>query len=79
MIRRHWSVENEYHWHLDLTFREDDSNIGGTANMNLRVARNIALQSLRKELTYPKSLKAKIRRCCRSKNDLLKVLMLENM
>jgi len=26
-VRRHWSVENERHWLLDVSFREDDSRI----------------------------------------------------
>lgn len=37
-LRDHWSVENNLHWHLDVTFGEDDSSI---ANRN--GARNMAL------------------------------------
>jgi len=76
LIRRHWSIENEYHWHLDVTFKEDDSKIGAVANANLRVMRTIALNLLRNEGTPKKSLKSKMRKCCRSDAFLASVLML---
>lgn len=79
VARRHWSIENELHWHLDVTFREDDSQINGTANENLRVARMIALELLRNELSCKRGLKAKMRRCLRSDEYLKKVLMIENV
>lgn len=75
LVRRHWSIENEYHWHLDVTFREDDSRIGGQANKNLRVARNISLSLLRAETTNKRGLKAKMRRCLRSDDYLNQVLL----
>ena len=78
LIRRHWSIENEFHWHLDVTFREDDSCIGGRANENLRVARMTALEMLRAETTNRRGLKAKARRCHRSDSYLEKVLMSGN-
>ena len=77
LIRRHWSIENEYHWHLDVTFGEDASSIGGKANENLRVARNVALSLLRNEKTFKRGLKAKMRRCHRSDEYLHQVLMLK--
>ena len=43
-IRRHWSIENNLHWVLDVTFREDDSRVRDrTAARNLTVLRKIAL------------------------------------
>ncbi len=43
-VRRHWSVENELHWVLGVSFREDDSRIrreNGAENMT--TARHITL------------------------------------
>jgi predicted transposase YbfD/YdcC len=46
-IRRHWSIENNLHWVLDVTFREDDSRVcERTAARNLAVLRKIALNLL---------------------------------
>lgn len=46
-IRRHWSIENNLHWMLDVTFREDDSRVRErTAARNLAVLRKIALNLL---------------------------------
>jgi predicted transposase YbfD/YdcC len=46
-IRRHWSIENNLHWVLDVTFREDDSRVRDrTAARNLAVLRKIALNLL---------------------------------
>jgi predicted transposase YbfD/YdcC len=77
-IRRHWSVENEFHWHLDVAFGEDDSQIGEDANENLRVARAIALQLLKTETTFKKGIKAKMRKCHRSEDYLKQVLLAGN-
>jgi predicted transposase YbfD/YdcC len=46
-IRRHWTIENNLHWVLDVTFREDDSRVRErTAARNLAVLRKIALNLL---------------------------------
>jgi len=78
IIRRHWSIENELHWQLDVTFREDDSHIGSDANENLRVARMTALQLLREEQTFKRGIKSKMRRCLRSEEYLEQVLVSGN-
>lgn len=49
-VRHHWSIENAFHWVLDLTFREDDSRIrSGNAPQNFAVLRHIALNILKQE------------------------------
>lgn len=45
LIRGHWSIENQLHWHLDVTFKEDASRARkGYAAENLSVMRKMALQ-----------------------------------
>ena len=41
-IRRHWTIENGFHWALDVMFREDDSRVRNrTAARNLVILRKI--------------------------------------
>ena len=63
---------------MDVTFREDQSQIGVTANENLRVARMTALKLLKEENTYKRGLKAKMRRCLHFDQYLEKVLVSGN-
>jgi predicted transposase YbfD/YdcC len=43
-IRRHWAVENELHWCLDMSFREDANRVAsGHAGVNLGLVRRVAL------------------------------------
>ena len=59
-VRKHWSVENQLHWVLDVTFREDDSRVRrDNASENLGVFRHVAINSLRNEKTCKKGIKAK--------------------
>jgi predicted transposase YbfD/YdcC len=57
-VRRHWYVENELLWVLDVSFREDDSPIhrenGGE---NMATARHITLNMLRQEKHAKKTSK----------------------
>jgi predicted transposase YbfD/YdcC len=49
-VRSHWGIENKVHWILDMTFREDESQIRrGNATHNLGVIRHMALNLLKKE------------------------------
>jgi predicted transposase YbfD/YdcC len=64
-IRRHWAVENELHWCLDVNFREDASRVAsGHAGANLGLIRRVALSLVRqapgKEYGPAKRLKAAI-------------------
>lgn len=45
LARGHWGIENQLHWHLDVTFKEDDSRVrNGYAPQNLSILRKLALQ-----------------------------------
>jgi predicted transposase YbfD/YdcC len=47
-IRRHWAVENELHWCLDVTFGEDANRVAsGHAGANLGRIRRVALSLLK--------------------------------
>jgi predicted transposase YbfD/YdcC len=48
-VRRHWSIENECHWVLDVCFREDDSRLReGHGAENFALLRKVALALLKK-------------------------------
>jgi predicted transposase YbfD/YdcC len=47
-IREHWSIENQLHWHLDLSFEEDKSKVRmGNGAENHNTLRKMALQLLK--------------------------------
>jgi predicted transposase YbfD/YdcC len=51
-LRGHWRVENNLHWQLDVTFREDDSRVRQrTAATNFAVVRRLALNMTKQETT----------------------------
>ena len=55
LARRHWSVENELHWVLDMTFDEDHSRIRDrNSATNLALLRKLALALLKREQSNPK-------------------------
>ncbi len=59
-IRQHWGVENQLHWCLDITFREDDCRVRkGNAAGNFSILRHIALNLLKQETTTKVGLKIK--------------------
>ena len=50
LIRRHWSIENELHWTLDVTFREDASRTRAEhAGANLGLVRRVAVSLLKQD------------------------------
>ena len=74
-VRKHWGVENQLHWSLDVTFREDQSRLRrGHGAENFAVLRHIALNLLRQEPSA-KSLPRKRLACALNPAYLLKVLM----
>jgi predicted transposase YbfD/YdcC len=59
-VRQHWSVENQLHWQLDVTFNEDQSRIRqGHADTNFSILRRTALSMLKNETTAKVGIKNK--------------------
>jgi predicted transposase YbfD/YdcC len=74
-IRGHWSVENNLHWQLDVSFREDERRIrlGHGAENFSRMCR-MALNLLKNERTEKVGIAAKRKMCGWSNDYLLKVV-----
>jgi predicted transposase YbfD/YdcC len=50
LVRGHWGIENHLHWHLDVTFKEDDCRARKDyAPENLATLRKLALQIISKQ------------------------------
>ena len=50
LAQGHWSIENHLHWHLDVTFREDECRVRtGFGPENLATLRKIALQIINRQ------------------------------
>lgn len=60
LIRGHWGIENQLHWSLDVTFREDHSRMRqGHAAENAGLLRRLALSILKQDTWYSNSLRGK--------------------
>jgi predicted transposase YbfD/YdcC len=74
-VRRHWAIENQLHWSLDVTFREDHNQTRiGFAAENLALIRRLALLLLKRESSVKVGLQAKRLRAGWHNDYLLKVL-----
>ncbi len=74
-IRKHWCVENQLHWVLDVSFNEDDSRIRkDNAPENLAIIRHIALNLLKQEKTLKVGVKNKRKNAGWNEQYLIKVL-----
>jgi len=59
-VRSHWSIENNLHWQLDVTFQEDQCRIRkGHADTNFSILRRTALSMLKHESTLKVGVKNK--------------------
>jgi len=59
-VRKHWSIENQLHWHLDVTFQEDQSRLRlGHADANFSILRRTALSLLKNHHTLKVGVKNK--------------------
>jgi predicted transposase YbfD/YdcC len=74
LVRRHWSVENELHWVLDMAFDEDSNRTAtGHAGANLGLIRRIAASLLQQDPGRG-SIKAKRLNAALDENYMLRAL-----
>ena len=74
-IRQHWSIENQLHWVLDMTFGEDACRIRtGNAPENMALLKRWSINLLNQETTFKRSTRQKARRASMDEDYLLKVL-----
>jgi predicted transposase YbfD/YdcC len=75
-IRGHWSIENNLHWQLDVSFNEDQKRVRkGHGAQNLSRLSRIALNLLKRESTARCGIANKRKNCGWSDDYLLKVLL----
>ena len=78
-VRRHWSIENELHWVLDVAMNEDHSRVRKDQSPeNFAVLRHIALNLLKQEKTARGGIHAKQLQAGWKEDYLLKVLAAGN-
>ncbi len=73
-VRQHWAIENNLHWSLDVTFKEDLSRLRkGHGAQNMAVVRHFAINLLRRAKDK-KSLKRRRKCAAFDPNYMLKIL-----
>jgi len=79
IVRKHWAIENELHWVLDVALNEDRSRVRKDQSPeNLAVLRHIALNLLKHEKTAKAGIHAKQLQAGWKEDYLLKVLSAGN-
>jgi predicted transposase YbfD/YdcC len=75
LARGHWSIENQLHWNLDVTFKEDACRSRrGHAAENLSAIRKLAMQVV-KSHTDKRSIKKRLFRAALSQEYLVEMLL----
>lgn len=78
IIRQHWSIENQLHWSLDVTFKEDMSTKqAGNAAENFSIITKIAINLLKNNTTKKTSIRKKRFLCALDTDYLIKTLFKE--
>jgi predicted transposase YbfD/YdcC len=74
-VRSHWGIENNLHWQLDVSFREDESRKrDGYAAQNFSILNRIALNLIKQEQSKKRSVKGKRLDAGWNNDYLLKIL-----
>lgn len=77
--RKHWLIENQLHWVLDVAFDEDRCRTRkGFSAENLAVARQVTLNLLKLDTSVKAGIKNKRKNCGWSEDYMMKVLGLIN-
>jgi len=75
VVRKHWAIENELHWVLDVALNEDRSRVRKDQSPeNLAVLRHIAINLLKQEKTAKGGIRAKQFQAALKEDYFLKVL-----
>jgi predicted transposase YbfD/YdcC len=73
-VRSHWAIENNLHWTLDVTFREDQSRLrAGHGAKNMAVVRHFALNLVR-QVADKRSIKRRRKQASWNPDYLLQIL-----
>jgi len=75
IIRGHWSIENQLHWMLDVSFREDAAKARkDNSPLNLNILRKIALAALKSVTLGRLSIRKKMMKAARDHSFLSSVI-----
>ena len=75
IIRQHWSIENQLHWSLDVTFKEDlSTKQAGNAAENFSIITKIAINLLKNNTSKKTSIRKKRFLCALDTDYLINTL-----